>query len=180
MPAQPINLLPRKDFDRTIFGKFLRWSLIYGRYIIVSTEIVVLLAFIARFSLDRTITDLNEEIDQKAAIVTANQGFEDRFRNLQNRTNYITHFFAKQDALQRLLTHLQVITPQGVRLTNLTLTDDTVSLDAVAQTSSSLASFLSNLKNSDTLTDISVANVTKKTAQTAETTIKIEAILKTE
>ncbi|RJR14575.1 hypothetical protein C4579_04745 [Candidatus Microgenomates bacterium] len=178
MPAQPINLLPRKDFDRTIFGKFLRWSLIYGRYIIVSTEIVVLLAFIARFSLDRTITDLNEEIDQKAAIVTANQGFEDRFRNLQNRTTYIGQFLKKQDALERLLSHLQTITPQGVRLVNLTLTDEIVSVDAVAQTSSSLAAFLSNLKNSDTLTDISVTNVTKKTTQTAETTVKIEAVLR--
>ncbi|HCS79450.1 TPA: hypothetical protein DIV55_06990, partial [Patescibacteria group bacterium] len=68
-PAKPINLLTRKDFDASLVGRILRWSLIYGRYIIVSTEIIVLLAFIYRFSLDRQITDLNEEIEQKSAIV---------------------------------------------------------------------------------------------------------------
>ena len=90
MPAKTINLLIHTDFDKTFLGKFLRWSLTYGRYIIICTEIIVLLAFIYRFSLDRKITDLNDEIEQKSAIIAANSNFEEQFRNLQFRTEQIT------------------------------------------------------------------------------------------
>ena len=102
-PAKPINLLTRKDFDASVVGRILRWSLIYGRYIIVSTEIIVLLAFIYRFSLDRQITDLNEEIEQKSAIVIANQAFEKSFRNLQSRVDQIAGLFTDQDIVPQIV-----------------------------------------------------------------------------
>src|SRR3990167_1463025 len=105
MSAQTINLLSQKDFDRTLVGKLLRWALTYGRYIIISTEIIVLFAFILRFSLDRQITDLNEEIEQKAAIVAANKGFESSFRNLQSRTQQINTLFTGQNQISTLITH---------------------------------------------------------------------------
>ena len=44
MPAKAINLLPERTFEKTIVGRILRWSLTYGRYIIISTEIIVLAA----------------------------------------------------------------------------------------------------------------------------------------
>lgn len=179
MPARSINLLPQKDFDHTLVGRFLRWALTYGRYIIVSTEIIVLMAFIFRFSLDRTITDLNEEIEQKSAIVIANQGFEDRFRNLQNRVNYIGALTLNQNASLVLLNHLETIAPQGIRLTRLILKETTVSLTASAFNSSSLSIFIENLKNSQVLQDITVNTVSKKSTQTGEIEMTIEGVMAT-
>ena len=67
MPAKPIeiNLLGQEDLKHTPQGRILNWALTYGRDIMIGTEIVVLLAFISRFSLDRKLTDLKEEISQK-------------------------------------------------------------------------------------------------------------------
>src|SRR3989344_3425468 len=67
-----INLIGEGDFSRTPIGRIVTWATTYGRYIMILTEIIVLLAFISRFSLDRKLTDLKEEITQKQAIIETN------------------------------------------------------------------------------------------------------------
>ena len=77
MPAnQNINLLGDSEMDHTPVGRIVNWAVTYGRYIMIGTEIVVLLAFISRFSLDRKLTDLKEEVGQKQEIIEANLPFE--------------------------------------------------------------------------------------------------------
>ena len=74
MPETPnsnINLL-KNSSDQSPLDRITDWALTYGRYIMIGTEIVVLLAFISRFSLDRKLTDLKEEIGQKQQILLAN------------------------------------------------------------------------------------------------------------
>ena len=67
MPADivRINLLGSQDLEHTPWGRIVAWATTYGRYIMITTEIIVLLAFISRFSLDRKNTDLTEEVTQK-------------------------------------------------------------------------------------------------------------------
>lgn len=178
MPAKSINLLTQKDLDLTPVGRFLRWSLTYGRYIIVCTEIVVLLAFIWRFGLDRQITDLNEEIEQKQAIIQANQEFEMAFRNLQNRTEQVGSLFENQDLSVQVLKHLERITPLGVHFSAFSMNDRKVSITATATSNSNLSLFLSNLKSSEFLTDINITSLTKKTTGISETSFQIEAAVK--
>ena len=58
-----INLMPGRE---TSFGeKFLNWSLTFGRYIIIGTEIIVLVAFFSRFKLDRDFIDLHDQVKEK-------------------------------------------------------------------------------------------------------------------
>ena len=78
MPADSIriNLLGQQDLEHTPWGRIVSWATTYGRYIMITTEIMVLLAFISRFSLDRKNTDLTEEVTQKQAILEANTSFE--------------------------------------------------------------------------------------------------------
>lgn len=178
MSAQKINLLPNKDFDKTILGKFLRFALTYGRYIIISTEIIVLCAFIFRFSLDRTITDLNEEIEQKSAIVEANLGFEDRFRNLQTRTEHIGNLFGEQTTPIDILTHLEQITPQGIHFSSFLLSEEDLTITVAATTTNSLSLFLNSMQKSPFFDTVAVTTVSKKTTQSGETSVKIDATLK--
>jgi len=180
MPANSINLLSRTDFEKTPLGKFLRWSLTYGRYIIVCTEIIVLVAFIYRFSLDRKITDLNEEIEQKAAIIKANQVFENQFRNLQERTQQIGNLFKNQGLPYQLLNHLQQITPQGTTYTSLKLDEGQVFIKGVADSNSSFALFLNQLKNSSFLSDIEIKTLVKKAAVTGEIEFELAVKVKEE
>lgn len=178
MPAKNINLIPQKEFDQTPIGRILRWSLTYGRYIIVCTEIVVLLAFIYRFSLDRQITDLNEEIDQKSAIILANREFERQFRNLQKRTEYIGGLSGNQPVVVEILRHLERITPQGVQFTAYGFTEGKLTINATASTNTHLALFLNNLKSSEMLDSVNIVGLSKKGAGTSETAFQIQATVR--
>jgi len=175
VPAKNINLLIHVDFDKTILGKFLRWSLTYGRYIIICTEIVVLLAFIYRFSLDRKITDLNDEIDQKSAIIVANTGFETQFRNLQFRTQKITELVSTQNTALNVIRHLEQITPSGIILESFSLQNNSLSVQASADTNSTLALYLSQLKASAFISDVTITSLSKKIAGTGEISFRMEA-----
>ena len=67
MPAfeLDIDLLKQKPIEERFLGRFLEWALSYGRYIIIGTQIIVLLAFFSRFKLDQELSDLHERIDEK-------------------------------------------------------------------------------------------------------------------
>lgn len=175
MPATNINLAPRTDFDKTPFGKFLRWSLTYGRYIIVCTEIIVLMAFIFRFTLDRNITDLNEEVEQKEAIITANQPFELQFRKLQSRMQNIQELFTDQNLSLDLLKHLNQITPAGILFNTYTFSGSNINISAVSQSDTSLAVFIDNLKKSDNLSDVNLLSLSKKGGGGNESSFNITA-----
>lgn len=175
MSARSINLISTHGFDKSPVGRLLRWSLTYGRYIIISTEIIVLLAFLMRFSLDRTLTDLNEAIDQKAAIVQANVGFEQRFRNLQERTNQIGTLFTDQGALNTILGHLESITPHGVFYTSLVFDANLITIKATAASSDSFALFLYQIKKSSFLSKPTVLNLVKNTTNNGAVDFQVQA-----
>ena len=54
----PINLLPKTEFELSFWGRFIKWALSTGRYIIILTELVVIIAFMSRFKLDRDASDV--------------------------------------------------------------------------------------------------------------------------
>ena len=85
MSAQPsVNLLPKSEFELSFWGKFLKWSLTAGRYIIILTEMVVIGAFLSRFKLDKDLSDLTEAINGKKAILEALASTEKTFRKTQS------------------------------------------------------------------------------------------------
>jgi len=85
MPAKQIsiNLIGEEEMEHTPVGRIVTWAITYGRYIMIGTEIVVLLAFISRFSLDRKLTDLKDEISQKQELIEANTETTVYFEQLQ-------------------------------------------------------------------------------------------------
>ncbi len=172
-----INLLHHKEFDQTALGKFLRWSLTYGRYIIICTEIIVLLAFIYRFSLDRQITDLGEEIDQKSAIISANQIFEYQFRNLQDRVNHIGVLLKSQGTIVKILRIFEELTPSGIKFISFSYTGNVVEINATAVTNAQLAQFLQNLRSSSQFTDINVSTISKESSANNAITFQLETTI---
>ena len=104
MPAsktKTINLLIQEGFEHTQLGKILNWLLTAGRTIVVVTELVVITAFLSRFWLDKTLTDLNEQNALKKAQVEASLPFEKDFRAIQSRlSEYKKIETSKTDAIK--------------------------------------------------------------------------------
>ncbi len=66
----------------------LKWALTTGRFLIILTETIALSAFVYRFSLDREIIDLTDEIKNNQAVVSLYTD-EPRYRNLQERLTFV-------------------------------------------------------------------------------------------
>lgn len=143
-----IEFAPREDWEKGPLGKILKWVLSVGRHIIIMTELVVILAFLSRFKLDRDLTDLGEKIKQKQAIVESSSSFEKNFRFLQKRLIKIEELRKDQLKADEILSELSSLIPVDVYLANFTIEGKQVSLSATVLSEAGLATFLRNLRNS--------------------------------
>lgn len=163
MPATSIsiNLLGEEDLSHTPQGRIVKWALTYGRYIMIGTEIVVLLAFISRFSLDRKLTDLKEDISQKQAILEANLPFERDITRIQEELTLIRGLTGDQQKPLDMINRIQSIVPEDVSLDSLKITSDKVSADATAKTSGSFSQFIANLQAAKGISHVEIGDINK-------------------
>lgn len=163
MPAKTvsINLIGQEELAHTPQGRIVAWALTYGRYIMVGTEIVVLLAFISRFSLDRKLTDLRDEISQKQAILSANAPLETEIRNVQDSIIKIKSLLSDQSKPVDTLKLLTSILPTNVYLKTIDISRDKVSAEAVASTTESFSQFLTNLQASKELFRVEIGDIVR-------------------
>ncbi len=174
-----IEFIPQEDWEKTSLGRFLKWLLQVGRWIIIVTELVVILAFISRFKLDRDLTNLNEEIKQKQAIISSSSDFEKEFLFLQKRLSTIEGLRKNQVEINQIMDVFAQLTPIGVKLSNFSLAGEEINLTAVANSEFTFASFLKNLKNSPQLNNVAVFNVSIGGEYTSGINFNIKAELKT-
>ncbi|MBI4065151.1 hypothetical protein HY409_02180 [Candidatus Gottesmanbacteria bacterium] len=164
MPATPslsINLLGTQDLEHSPQGRIVQWALTYGRYIMIGTEIVVLLAFISRFSLDRKLTDLKEEISQKQAILEANVSFEQDVRNLVGKTTQIQSLLKDESKLADILSLLRTLLPPGVYLESVDINPTEVHGKAIASTTQGFAQFLGSIQSAKNISQVDIGEIHK-------------------
>jgi hypothetical protein len=161
MPAKnvSINLLGDSELKHTPLGRIVSWAVTYGRYIMIGTEIVVLLAFISRFSLDRKLTDLKEEISQKQDIIQANLQFEREVRSLQDKLAKIKSLTSQPVTPLDVVTFFQGIVPPGVYFQTYNLAGDKLSVEATAGSTDSFSQFIANLQASKIITGLDLGSV---------------------
>lgn len=170
-----VNLLPTDEFEKKALGKFLKWSLSYGRYIIISVELVVFLVFFSRFVYDQRLADINDRVGQKYAIVVSAAEFESRIRSIQKRIEDIKMLDQDRTIYLNVLSRLEQITPAEVAYTTLSFNKETVSLEGKAATNESFAKFITLLKTDDKFSNITLLNVGKK--ETGEQTKTTENLI---
>jgi Tfp pilus assembly protein PilN len=153
MPAKPvsINLIGQDTFEHTPQGRIVAWALTYGRYIMIGTEIVVLLAFISRFSLDRKLTDLKEEIDQKQAILQANLPLENHIKTLLTDQSKPLDTFKLVNSLL----------PADVYLRTLSISSGKLSAEAIAGTTTGFALLLNNFQSDKRILAVEIDDIKK-------------------
>jgi len=117
-----VNLVPKTEFETSFAGKFLHWSVFYGRYVIILTEIVVILAFFLRFKVDSDISNTNDAIAGKKNIIGANLKFESVYRGVQNRLNQAGKIIVEPPYWQ-IMDQITAQIPEGIKITSLTISD---------------------------------------------------------
>jgi len=175
MPANQsnVNLIGNDNLSRTPFGRILAWAVTYGRYIMIGTEIVVLLAFVSRFSYDRKNSDLNEEIAQKQAILETNAGLEKTIRKIHADISTVRTVLPQSKAMIELIEHIQSIIPPDVYFESLSATGNSLSIEAIAGTTQGFSQFLANMNAIKRLKNLEVSQVRR--SQLSGTTFQLKS-----
>lgn len=166
-----ISLLSVDEFEKTRLGRFLKWALTFGRWIVIATELVVILCFLSRFKLDRELTDLGEKIKQQQAIISSFGELEKDFRNLQKRLVKIEDLEKEQLSVNRLNEVAEMI-PLDVFLNEWKVKGGKIEISAVALSEAGLGSLIKEFSESR-FKNIRVEKVNKK--ETGEIELQITA-----
>lgn len=157
--------MPREEWEKTSLGQILKWTLTVGRWIVIGTELVVILAFLSRFKLDRDLTNLYEDIKQKQIIIESNREFEESFRFLQKRLAAIKGLEEKELAAGEVMDQITRLTPVDVSFSDFTATGQEISLVATTLSEQGLATFLNNLKQSPQFKNLVISSLSSGTEQ---------------
>jgi len=177
MPATSeisINLLGSAKQELSPIGRMIGWITTYGRYIMITTEMIVLVAFISRFSLDRQLTDLKDEIAQKQDIITYNQDLEISFKRTQDALNKIKILLDQQRKPTNAIQILHALLPSGTYFQSLSITNGKITSQVTSLTVQSFSQFLLNLNTTKALKNIDIGTVDKATSIGIQYTVDAE------
>ncbi|MBD3279434.1 MAG: hypothetical protein GF390_01850 [Candidatus Pacebacteria bacterium] len=153
-----INLAPKDPFFETVVGKSLKWALSVGRYVVIFTELVVILSFLARFSLDRQVTDLNETIHQKEMIIRSYGDLEQNLILAQKKIEQYQQV-AQYTNIADVFPSLKEITPSGVLLETLAIKPGSVVLEGNVRTQADLNLLVNNIQLSPDFFEIVIDTI---------------------
>lgn len=159
MPAkkQPeINLLPTDKFAKSVFGRFITWLLSTFRVIVIFVEMVVMLAFLSRFWLDAKNSDLNDELDQKEAIVIASQEFETNYNRAAQQLALFLKLEGGTKTYWETLNKIKVQVPPDINLKAISLETDKVQLSGQSPSAQSIALLMANLKSTPEFSQVAL------------------------
>lgn len=153
-----INLLPQKEFERSTLGRILKWAVSSFRIIVIATEMIVMAAFLSRFWLDATNSDLNDAILQKKAIITSFTETENKFRTFQKQID----IFTKITSLTQKSEYLNLITsltPADVILNSISDSEDSVQIIGYSGSEQNISQFIKNLSSAGKFKDVSLNKI---------------------
>jgi Fimbrial assembly protein (PilN) len=172
---QTINLLPHEK--ENLMTQFLDWALTIGRLLVILTEIVALGTFIYRFSLDAQLVNLHDDIKTKSFIVDNFKDQETTFRDVQSRLATAKQYASVSNTTANIFEEIAKIGQGKITFKDLNVSTQDVKIEVAANSGSAISQFVNDLKNSPTMTSLSVDKVANNTAG-GVITVYITATLK--
>ena len=169
-----INLVPKDPFFETLLGRGLKWALSAGRYIVMFTELIVVLSFVTRFYLDRQVTYLNRDIFQKEAVIGSYGDFEQEVRDVQERLDQYQQIEQEGNIVDTFPSLAEVI-PSGVELEELVIYPEKVALKGAVSSQKSLNVLINNLQISKDFHSIVVSNIESESSQSSGFSFQLTA-----
>lgn len=165
-PVIKLNLLHPQGASQKLPEKFLKWLISYGRFIVVAVEVVVIAAFLMRFSLDAKLDELKKKINEDVPVVINRNTDEALIIQTQKRLSIFSKEFDQSLAWTNILKALTGKIPEKVVFGNLSLQKDPVSnliqfrVTAKTTINTDLSQYLNSLKKDPYFKDVTLTNVT--------------------
>jgi hypothetical protein len=174
-PKKEISLLPEENNSQSFSNRFVRWLTTAGRFVIVFTELIVVMAFVSRFWLDRKNADLSETIRQQTAIIESTRDFENEYLLLQQRLNFAKKYHSQSLNYAPKIHSLIESSPPGIIYDRFSLFQSEESsliqsdMTIFAYQESSIVDFITNLILNPDIGNVNIKNIEKKPKDTKYT-----------
>ncbi|NOY14664.1 MAG: PilN domain-containing protein [bacterium] len=159
MGGRAINLLPSAQWNYSFVAFLLKWVVSYGRYVLVITELIVILAFLSRFKLDQDLLSLEDRIRDDRLILESSRKFEDRLQKLTSKQGFVIKEWKDQYLWSEYLKEVTRLLPQGVVLSSITASGSQLSLTGSSLNETALAYLMNNFKKSPAFKRVSLEKV---------------------
>lgn len=170
-------MLPKDSFESSAVGRILAWALVFGKWSVIITQLIVVGAFLLRFGLDRKLTDLRRSMDVEVSVIESYSKLEREFRLAQSRLIIATDAISTQKSATDLLAHLATITPVDVWYERMTISDDSVTIAAYSSSIAGFSSFIQSLKADISFSSVTIGSISSGAQQGArlqfETTLTL-------
>lgn len=153
-----VNLVPKDPFLETAIGRLLKWTVNVGRYIVIFTQLVVIVSFLTRFFLDRQVTDLNVTINQQKNAIEAYHDLEENFLFVQAQIADVKQLQQESNLIE-IFPILNETIPNNVILDELTIKQNEVLFTGIALSQEALNVLVNNVKLSPYFTDIAMDKI---------------------
>ena len=170
----PINLLPKTEFEISFWGRFLKWSLTAGRYIIILTELLVIVAFMSRFKLDHDLSDLNDTILGKQALLEASANTEKVLRLTQARLNFADQKQKNHPVPSEVISKITGLLPSRVTLSSVALVGSNLTLEMTSPSEQELGVLVQALTTDKMFKSVDLISVASESETTIKFVIKIK------
>lgn len=162
-----ISLLPETENPNSFGAVFFKWLTTIGRWVIVITEFIVIIAFISRFWLDRKNSDLSEIVRQQKSIIDSTKYFEMEFSSFQERLITIRKAYSEQPGYDKYLSSLIKSTPLDLIYDSISAketSDNNVTITAslISSNENSIVAFISNLMANTDIKSVEINKIEKK------------------
>ncbi|OGM09843.1 hypothetical protein A2W13_01520 [Candidatus Woesebacteria bacterium RBG_16_36_11] len=154
-----INLLPKDKFAGSPLGRILKWLLSTFRIMVIVVEMVVMLAFFSRFWLDARNSDLNDEIKQKSAQISAFATFEKQYKTIQERLKIFQALAGGEKYFSGNLNLITSYLPADVVISSFSATGNQVTIAGVSPFEQSISQFIVNLESDKDIESVTLTQV---------------------
>lgn len=155
-----INLI-KKDRNETI-NQIIKWAQTIGRILIITVQIITLLALVYRFILDNQLREIHGKIKQEQAILESLKKNEELYRNLQERLSLITSVTGKSAQNVEVFKKIISFAPTGITFSNVTLTEEGIRIEANVSSIYPLSIFVNSLKKYEKIDTVSINKIENK------------------
>lgn len=158
-----LDLLKSQSDYSKLSSKLYNWILSTGKYIFITVEAIMLIAFLIRFKLDTDLQVLKKEMDQKKQYLENLKSTETAIRHTQFKLKTINSFFATYIQYPKIVKDISDQTPPGIKFINLSLENQEnkviIKINAQAQTSNDISNFTAGLNSNDNFSDVTLTTL---------------------
>jgi len=159
MKNYQIDLLPKKK--PSLIDEIVYFSLHYLRYVVVITQIVVIVVFFYRFKVDQEIIDLKESTNQKEEIIRVTLPLVTEAQVINNATDQIKQILKKQTQFVTNFDYLLSIFPTQLILTNLEISESKIKLIGMTSDLPMVKLFFEKLKRDKKFKQVVIDQINK-------------------